>query len=77
MQRFDRFIYVMESEKRLKGPIEKELKRLEKIKNSGNKTMKSSYFDNELTITCLFNHMKNMYEMNRDLGEIVVLKAEI
>lgn len=39
--------------------------------------MKSTYYDNELTITCLFNHMKNMYEMNRDLGEIVVLKAEI
>lgn len=46
MQRFDRFIYVMESEKRLKGPIEKELKRLERIKNSGNKAMKNTYFDN-------------------------------
>ena len=77
MQRFDRFIYVMESEKRLKGPIENELKRLERLKNAGNKSIKNTYFDNELTITCLFNHMKNMYEMNRDLGEIVVLKAEI
>jgi hypothetical protein len=36
----------MESEKRLKGPIEKELKRLERIKNSGNKAMKNTYFDN-------------------------------
>lgn len=39
--------------------------------------MRDTYYDNELTITCLFNHMKNMYEMNRDLGEIVKLKAEI
>lgn len=46
MQRFDRFIYVTESQKRLKIPIENELKRLEKIKNSGNKLMKNTFFDN-------------------------------
>ena len=77
MQRFDRFIYVAESEKHLKVPIEAELRRLEKIKNAGNKLMKNTYFDTELTITCLYNHMKNLYELNRDLGEIVNLKAEI
>lgn len=77
MQRFDRFIYVTESEKKLKVPIEAQLKRLEKIKNSGNKLMKNTFFDNEITITCLYNHMKNLYEISKQLGEIVTLKAEI
>lgn len=39
--------------------------------------MRNTFFDNELTITCLFNHMKNLYEIARELGEIVTLKAEI
>ena len=39
--------------------------------------MTDTYFDNELTITCLYNHMKNLYEMNRSLGKIVELKAEV
>jgi hypothetical protein len=75
MQRFDRYIYPFESEKHLKVPIENELRRLEKIK-SANKSMWNTYYDNELTITCLYNHMKNLYELNRDLSQIDLLKGQ-
>jgi hypothetical protein len=29
--------------------------------------MRSKYYDNELTITALYNHIKLIYEMNREL----------
>lgn len=75
MQRFDRYIYPFESEKILKVPIESEMRRLEKIK-SANKPMWNTLYDNELTITCLYNHMKNLYELNRDLSQIDLLKVQ-
>lgn len=74
-QRFDRYIFPFESEKHLKVPIENELRRLEKIK-SANKSMWNTYYDNELIITCLYNHMKNLYELNRDLEQIDLLKVQ-
>ena len=74
-QRFDRYIFPFESEKHLKVPIENELRRLEKIK-SANKGMWNTYYDNELIITCLYNHMKNLYELNRDLEKIDLLKLQ-
>lgn len=38
--------------------------------------MWNTYYDNELTITCLYNHMKNLYELNRDLSQIDLLKVQ-
>lgn len=45
LQRFDRVIYPMQSDKILKKPIEDELKRLEKIKNE-QLAMRGKYYDN-------------------------------
>lgn len=45
MQRFDRYIYAQEAEKSLKGPVETEMRRLERIKNS-DRTLRNTYFDN-------------------------------
>jgi predicted transcriptional regulator len=75
MQRFDRFIYPKESDRVLKKPIEDELRRLEKIKNE-QKEMRSRYYDNELTITALYNHIKLIAELTRDLEEREVLRKE-
>jgi predicted transcriptional regulator len=75
VQRFDRFIYPMESERVLKKPIEDELRRLEKIKNE-QKEMRGRYYDNELTITALYNHIKLISELNRELDEREVLRKE-
>lgn len=76
MQRFDRYIYQMESDRVLKEPITKELKRLQKMKNEY-KEMRVKFYDNELTITCLFNHIKLVYEMNRDITDGNAIKAKI
>ena len=38
--------------------------------------MWNTYYDNELIITCLCNHMKNLYELNRDLEKIDLLKVQ-
>ena len=38
--------------------------------------MWNTYYDNELIITCLYNHMKNLYELNRDLEKIDLLKVQ-
>lgn len=62
VQRFDRFFYSKESEKVCFEPLKLELKRLEKIKNI-NKNMRSEIYDNELTITALYNHIKLIHEM--------------
>lgn len=75
MQRFDRVLYPIESDRTLKKPIEEELRRLEKIKNE-QKEMRGRYYDNELTITCLYNHIKLVHEMNRELAEREVLRKE-
>lgn len=59
MQRYDRFTYAQEVEKSLKGPVEIELRRLERIKNL-DKALKNATFDNELSINVLFNHIKTI-----------------
>ena len=38
--------------------------------------MRSKYYDNEITITVLYNHIKLVYEMNRELEERDKLKNE-
>lgn len=72
-QRFDRFIYPIESDKILKKPIELELKRLEKLKNL-REDMRGKIYDTELLITVLYNHTKLVFEMNRELEEREVLR---
>ena len=64
MQRFDRVLYPLNSDKILKQPIENELRRLEKIKNQ-RQEMRGKLYDNELLITALYNHIKLVDEMNR------------
>lgn len=39
--------------------------------------MRSKFYDNELTVTCLFNHVKLVAEMNRDMEDVKGLKAKI
>lgn len=41
------------------------------------KEMRVKFYDNELTITCLFNHIKLVYEMNRDITDGNAIKAKI
>ena len=65
IQRFDRFIYAKEAEKVCKDIIAQELKRIEKIKNQS-KEMRQEFFDNELTITALYNMLRLLNEMNRE-----------
>lgn len=76
LQRFDRYIYNIQSEKTLKQPLTNELGRLQKMKNE-NRNMRMKFYDNELTITCLFNHVKLVAEMNRQLKDINPLKSRI
>lgn len=38
--------------------------------------MRGMMYDNELTITALYNHIKLIYEMNRELEEREVLRKE-
>lgn len=65
VQRFDRFIYAKEAEKACKDTITEELKKIEKIKNR-NKEMRTKNFDNELTITALYNMLRLLNEMRSD-----------
>lgn len=36
--------------------------------------MRSQFYDNELTVTALFNHIKLISEMNKDIGDLTRLK---
>ncbi len=56
LQRYDAN-FLRESEKALKGHLETQLRRLEKIKNQ-EKEMRVKYYDTELLVTCLFYHQK-------------------
>lgn len=76
VQRFDRYIYSKETEKLCKEPLKNELVRLEKVKNNY-KNMRGRFFDNELTITALFNHIKLISEMNREIGDLDQIKGDL
>ena len=39
--------------------------------------MRSKYYDNQLTVTCLYNHVKFISEMNRQIGDINALKTKV
>ena len=36
--------------------------------------MRTQFYDNQLTITALYNHVKLISEMNRDLGDLGKMK---
>lgn len=36
--------------------------------------MRLQFYDNELTVTALYNHIRLISELNRDLGDITKLK---
>ncbi len=38
--------------------------------------MRGQLYDNELTITALFNHIKLVAEMNRDINELAKMKEK-
>ena len=76
MQRFDRYLYPVLSEKQFKDPIEKEVKRLEKVKNQ-NKSMWKNTYDNELLLIALMNHIRLVVEMNRELQDREGFKNEV
>lgn len=76
MQRFDKFVYSQESENTLKGPVEVELRRLEKVKNS-DRTLRNTFFDTELSINVLYNHIRTLGELARELQEKDAFKDKI
>ena len=39
--------------------------------------MRGRFFDNELTITALFNHIKLISEMNREIGDLDQIKGDL
>lgn len=68
IQRYDRFFYAKEAGRVCKEPITTEIKRLERIKNS-NKMMRVKLFDNELTITAVYNLIRYLNEVNEEYDE--------
>jgi hypothetical protein len=36
--------------------------------------MRGQFYDNELTITALYNHIKLIHEMNKDIGDLKQIK---
>jgi hypothetical protein len=51
------------------------MRRLEKIKN-GDRTIRNIYFDTEITINVLYNHIKMTLELNRELKEMDMLREQ-
>lgn len=41
------------------------------------KEMRAKFYDNQLTVTCLFNHIKLVSEMNRELNDSNAFKAKV
>ena len=39
--------------------------------------MRAKFYDNQLTVTCLFNHIKLVSEMNRQLNDSNAFKAKV
>ena len=68
IQRYDRFFYAREAGRVCKEPITNEIKRLQKIKNT-NKLMRVKLFDNELTVTAVYNLIRYLNEVNEQYDE--------
>lgn len=39
--------------------------------------MRAKFYDNQLTVTCLFNHIKLVSEMNRELNDSNAFKGKV
>ena len=38
--------------------------------------MRSKFYDNELTVTCLFNHVKLLSEMDKQMIDLKAIKSK-